>query len=94
MEGEGCADCAIDAGREPVAVLREPEFLLRTAEADPDELRGGGADDFQDVLVLTGAPFAEWRRIDTGYAEGWESSSGDRSVDRRHDWRSRVGGEV
>ena len=70
MEGEGGADAEVDGGGKLIEVLGDPEFLLGAAEADPDAVGSGVADEVCYFFKLTGWPFAE----------GWRVGSGDISI--------------
>ena len=66
VEGEGGADAEVDTGWELILVARDPVFLFRAAEADPDEVGAAAADFFADFCKLVRRPFAEGGRVGAG----------------------------
>lgn len=80
VEGKGGADAKVDTWRELIFVARDPVFLFRAAEADPDEVGSAAADFFANFGELVGRPFAEGRRVgssDDRIGEAFVEGSGE-----------------
>lgn len=80
VEGEGGADAEVDGWGEAVFVFCDPMFLFRAAEADPYEVRAGGADFFDDGFGFGFRPIAE----------GWGVTASDGCVG---EFAGKAGGE-
>ena len=66
VEGEGRADAEVNTGWQLIFVFRDPVFLFRAAESDPDEVGLRFADHIADAVEFVGRPFAEWRGVGAG----------------------------